>query len=53
MDHRYHWIDIRVGANLGRRFMVKEPDISGEAYDRAGHDQVDEREPCAAETVCG
>src|ERR1700722_14272880 len=39
-QHSHDGIDVRVGAHLGRRFVMQQPDVSGEADDGAGDDQV-------------
>src|SRR5271157_5265404 len=44
-QHRHHWIHIRVGAHFGWRFVMDQPDVGGEAHDRPGDDQVQQREP--------
>lgn len=46
-NHRNHRIHVSVRANLGRRFVMDQPKVSGETDDRTSHDQVSQREPAA------
>ena len=47
-QHGHHRIHVRVGADFCRRFMMNQPDVGGERDDRAGDDQVEQREPRSA-----
>src|SRR5580692_9587620 len=47
-QHGHDGIDVSVGADLGRRFMMKQPDVGGEADDGAGDDQVQQGKPDGA-----
>ena len=42
-DDGYHGIHVSVGADLGRRFMMDQPDVGGEGDERAGDNQVEQR----------
>ena len=41
----HHGVDVGVGADLCWRFVMNEPDVGGEADDRAGDDEISQRPP--------
>jgi hypothetical protein len=46
-------IYVGVGGNFCGRFVVDEPDVSGEGDDGAENNQIEQREPGFAGNICG